>query len=200
MARIFASSAALALLCGTSAASAVETTPSRENAPSLSASNIKNVIVIMFENRAFDHFLGHLGLNDTRVNGVSTAQSNPLNPADPASAVIHVAFDAPDGGPSDPKHDFNSVTQQIYGFAAGPNNKTAVGKMNGFVVNAVANARNFVMSAFNDSSLPVLSTLAREFAVFDAWHCRCGVGLGGGGVPQGLERAVLKGGKSWSAC
>ena len=29
------------------------------------------------------------------------------------------------------------------------------------------------MSAFSDSTLPVLSTLAREFAVFDHWHCSC---------------------------
>ena len=26
------------------------------------------------------------------------------------------------------------------------------------------------MRCFNDSSLPILSTLAREFAVFDHWH------------------------------
>ena len=37
-------------------------------APAVS-SNVKYAIVLMFENRAFDHFLGHLGLTDPRIDG-----------------------------------------------------------------------------------------------------------------------------------
>jgi hypothetical protein len=45
------------------------------------------------ENRSFDQFLGHLALNDSRINGVNTSVSNPLNPTDPTSKKVYVAFD-----------------------------------------------------------------------------------------------------------
>ena len=47
--------------------------------------------------------------------------------------------------------------------------------MNGFVANAASlkGSTSFVMSAFNDTNLPILSGLARDYAVFDHWHCSC---------------------------
>ena len=125
------------------------------------------------ENRSFDHFLGHLGITDPRIDGLQNNVSNPIDPLDPKSQAYRVNYNSQDGGPSDPHHDFDSITQQVYGFAAGVNNKTATVRMDGFVANAVANSREFVMSAFNQTTLPVLSTLASQFAVFDAWHCSC---------------------------
>ncbi len=47
--------------------------------------------------------------------------------------------------------------------------------MNGFIANAEARKGNysFVMSAFDDNNLPILSGLAREYAVFDHWFASC---------------------------
>ena len=45
--------------------------------------------------------------------------------------------------------------------------------MSGFVTNAVGaipGHAETVMSCFNENTLPVLSQLAREYALFDAWH------------------------------
>jgi hypothetical protein len=45
--------------------------------------------------------------------------------------------------------------------------------MDGFVADAELKQKGWgpsIMSAFNSKSLPVLSTLATEFAVFDHWH------------------------------
>jgi phospholipase C len=84
--------------------------------------------------------------------------------------VPAVVGGAVDGGPTDPLHDFNSITQQVFGFAKPMGDKTSPARMNGFVANAAASAKEYVMNAFNFSQLPTLSTLATEFALFDAWH------------------------------
>jgi hypothetical protein len=65
--------------------------------------------------------------------------------------------------------DFDSITQQVFGFKKAMN-ETAPVKMNGFYANAVPIGKSFVMSAFNTTNLPVLSTLATEFALFDSWY------------------------------
>ena len=119
---------------------------------------------------AFDHMLGHLALTDPRVNGLAAPHCMPLNPVNASGPQVCTAFDAVDGGPVDPLHDFDSITHQVYGFAKPMANKTAPEVMNGFAAVATKGEVDFVLSAFNASSLPVLSTLATEFALFDAWH------------------------------
>ena len=63
--------------------------------------------------RAFDHMLGHLHQVDPRIDGLDGTQSNPVTPSDPNSKRVPVAYDAVDGGPFDPKHDFDSITFQV---------------------------------------------------------------------------------------
>lgn len=67
-------------------------------AQAASTSPIKYIIVLMMENRSFDHFLGHLGQTDKRIDGVSSSMSNPVNASDPNSPLVNVNFDAVDGG------------------------------------------------------------------------------------------------------
>jgi phospholipase C len=136
-------------------------------------SPIKHVIVLMEENRSFDHLLGHLKAIDPRVNGLDASSGNPLNPLDPHSQFIPVNYNPVDGGSIDPCHAFDCATQQIYGYEKPMANKSAVPRMNGFAANTPGGLHNvpYVLSAFNNTNLPILSTLAQEFAVFDAWHC-----------------------------
>lgn len=140
-------------------------------------SKVKYVIVLMMENRSFDHLLGHLGLTDKRIDGINGTEFNHVNPLDPSkSKKIYVDLhDAEDLGPDDPCHSFECITQQIYGFEKKMDDKTSPVTMDGFVANAVGvkHSPTFVMSAFNASNLPVLSSLATEYAVFDHWHCSC---------------------------
>ena len=105
------------------------------------------------ENRSFDHFLGHLAVSlriaialtsvelfkatDKRINGCDTSCSNPENPLDPSSPRVPLSYDAVDGGPFDPLHDFDSITQQVYGFNKKMDDKTSPVTMNGFVANAL---------------------------------------------------------------
>ena len=67
-----------------------------------STSPVKYIIVLMFENRSFDHFLGHLGLSDPRVDGLQNAPCIPEDPTNPSSPTACINFNAVDGGPTDP--------------------------------------------------------------------------------------------------
>jgi phospholipase C len=64
---------------------------------SSTTSPIKNIIVLMMENRSFDHFLGHLSKQDPRIDGLNGTQANPLDPLNPASPTMAVNYNAEDG-------------------------------------------------------------------------------------------------------
>ena len=144
--------------------------------PALATPSISHFIVLMMENRAFDHFLGHLKSTNPAIDGLDGSQGNLLHPGSPPSpsnpffpANTHYSVD---GGPVDPCHSFSCITQQIYGFPKPVGNRTAASPMSGFASIAPGGLPSvpFVMSAFNASDLPILSTLATEFAVFDQYH------------------------------
>eukprot|EP01128_Nolandella_sp_AFSM9_P011990 TRINITY_DN8871_c0_g1_i1.p1 TRINITY_DN8871_c0_g1~~TRINITY_DN8871_c0_g1_i1.p1 ORF type:complete len:540 (+),score=110.72 TRINITY_DN8871_c0_g1_i1:38-1621(+) len=139
------------------------------------ASPIQHVIALMFENRSFDHLLGHLKKFNPEIRGLTGTESNPLDPSDPHSPRITVSFDAPDVLPFNPGHSLHSTTEEIFGSASdsGPAN------MEGFVYEGIKVALGegkskedglAVMKCYNQTSLSVLSTLALEFGVIDEWH------------------------------
>ena len=72
----------------------------------------------------------------------------------------------------DPQHEFEHVNTQIFGNPQGID--TGQEKMQGFVTDYVgvsgsaARGQN-IMKCFHGDSLPVLSTLAKNFAVCDRW-------------------------------
>src|SRR4051794_19769706 len=53
------------------------------------ADELEHVIVLMFENRSFDHVLGYLDHPSPRFDGIGTSPpTNPLDPADPNSEQV----------------------------------------------------------------------------------------------------------------
>lgn len=133
------------------------------------AKKIEHLVVLMLENRSFDHMFGFM-MNDTwRVDGLKGDETNP----DITGAPVRVTPDARDAGDFsvDPGHDFFSVNEQIFGNSAGTGNGPF---MQGFVrayhgkTKNVAKSRN-VMKCFAPGRLPNLQTLAREYAVCDRW-------------------------------
>jgi len=136
------------------------------------SARIKNVVVLMEENRSFDHMLGFLNAVDPRINGLNGKETNPRNTSDPAAGSVSVNQNGYDVGPDDPCHGHSCTTEQIYGYAK-PENVTATPKMDGFVQNAVEikHTDYNVMSMFNHTSVPIISTLALEFANFDRMFC-----------------------------
>jgi phospholipase C len=131
---------------------------------------IEHWIVVMMENRSFDHMIGFLKSLNPDIEGLDGTESNPYNPFDPNSPRVKVNPFSPDVDPN-AGHSLDATTQEVFGGANQTN--VAVPPMNGFVAAAESMEAGWgpqVMSCFNHTSLPILSTLAMEFTLFDHWH------------------------------
>ncbi|XAR60728.1 Phospholipase C [Bertholletia excelsa] len=130
---------------------------------------IKTLVVLVMENRSFDHVLGWLKRTRPDIDGLTGTESNRLNASDPNSPEIFVSDDAVFVD-SDPGHSIQAIREQIFG-----SNDTSSdpAPMNGFVQQAqsmgVDGMAKTVMNGFKPELLPVYSELANQFAVFDRW-------------------------------
>lgn len=131
--------------------------------------NIKHLIVLMLENRSFDHMLGYSG-----IPGIDGLQGNESN-LDSSGNAITVSMDAKYAGDYrvDPGHHFPDVTEQLFEKPQVPS--TAKPTMGGFVKNYQAQpggslvASRRVMKCFDPRKLPALTGLAKEYAICDRW-------------------------------
>jgi phospholipase C len=139
--------------------------------------NLKHIVVLMMSGRSFDHMLGGLSLvmengqkKYPKINGLTGNESNP----DTEGAIVKVQPNAKFQGQldPDPDHHFPGVDLQIFdGARPGPGR---VANMQGFVkgyftqTNDVNRSHN-IMYYFTPDKLPVLTSLATEFAVFNGW-------------------------------
>jgi phospholipase C len=129
------------------------------------------------ENRSFDHMLGGLSLvtengakKYPKINGLRGEESNP----DTQGAPVKVQPNAKYQGQldPDPDHHFPGVDLQIFGGA--PPGPGRVPNMQGFVKDYFTQTKDVgrshnIMYYFSPEKLPVLSTLATQFAVFNGW-------------------------------
>ena len=137
--------------------------------PPAGLDNLKHIVVLMMENRSFDHMLGGLMKKYPKINGLTGNESNP----DTKGATVKVQPNAQFQSQldPDPDHHFPGVDLQIYG---GQQGDGRVANMQGFVkdyftqTNDVNRSHN-IMYYFTPDKLPVLTTLATEFAVFNGW-------------------------------
>jgi phospholipase C len=132
--------------------------------------NIKHVVVLMEENRSFDHLLGYFNQINPNVDGLTGHETNPINTSQPNGAKVKVNDKSPDIAKFDPLHDINSVTQQIFGDYPPVSTEPT---MNGFVQTAhryKQEPAGDVMNMWDPSHVPVITSLASEFVVFDRWY------------------------------
>src|SRR5713226_1485243 len=131
--------------------------------------NLKHIVVLMMSGRSFDHMLGSLKSLDPRIDGLTGNETNPgisgeIVPVQPL-AEFQGQLDP------DPDHHFPGVDLQIFG---GQQGDGRVANMQGFVKSYYQQQRDIdrshkIMYYFTPDKLPVLTTLASEFAVFDHW-------------------------------
>ncbi|GLU12693.1 hypothetical protein SLE2022_293550 [Rubroshorea leprosula] len=130
-------------------------------------SPIKTIVVLVMENRSFDHMLGWMKkFVNPSINGVTGDECNPVSTTAPNPHSICFTDDAEFVDP-DPGHSFEAVMQQVFG--SGSN---SIPSMSGFVEQALSMSPNLsetVMKGFNPEAVPVYASLVREFAVFDRW-------------------------------
>lgn len=133
---------------------------------------IKRMVVLMMENRSFDHMLGFARDDTWKINGLDGTESN----SDSRDNIVRVTNDAVYSGDfpgtDDPGHSTFDVLTQLYGDPRTPIGSTPT--MEGFVrsyeekIHDPLKAHR-VMKCFSPKSLPVLTKLAQEFAVCDQW-------------------------------
>ena len=113
--------------------------------------------------------LGYLKKVNPKVDGLSGREYNLLNPFDPNSPRIYVSDAASDVSP-DPHHDIpDTIIQQFGGLNVSTRGTPT---MSGFVANGESFAKGLgveLMKCHNLKTVPVLSTLAKEFALFNYW-------------------------------
>jgi phospholipase C len=125
---------------------------------------IDHIVVLMLENRSFDHMLGYLSLEGGRddIDGLRDEFANDHDGR--GYPVRHLETTAI---PDDPDHSGSSVDLQVGG-----------GAMNGFVANyaETLSGRGIqdtdpgrVMGYYNAADVPVYDHLARHFAICDRW-------------------------------
>jgi phospholipase C len=130
---------------------------------------LQHIVVVMMENRSFDHMLGSLKADDPRIDGIDGTFRNLDTTGEPVKQQPLAEFQSQLD--PDPDHHFPAVDLQIFGGDTSPD-RTA--NMQGFV-KSYFNQRGDVshsqkiMYNFPKDKLPVLTTLAREFAVFNRW-------------------------------
>jgi phospholipase C len=112
------------------------------------------VVVLMMENRSFDHLLGWLPGADGRQRGLRY-----VDQAGVAHTTWNLAPDWQGWRYGDPKHDWRSVATQYDG-----------GRCDGFLrTQAIGDL--FPISYYDDDALPILATLARHNATLDRYFC-----------------------------
>ena len=124
---------------------------------------IQHVVVLMFENRSFDHMVGALpGVNGIDL-GSPRSNRESLDPA----AQRYFQKPVQERLDLDPMHEVENVAQQL----------TADGPCGGFVIDFAhafpqsrPDERQEIMSYFLDDSLPALHALAKAFTVCDSWY------------------------------
>jgi phospholipase C len=132
---------------------------------------IKHLVVLMMENRSFDHMLGFMKSPAYGIDGLDGTQLN----RDSSGEPVRVNKGARYSGdlPADPSHDFEDVMQQMFGTKTPAPNQQP--DMSGFVQNYELFTHDRVkssaiMNCFDPVNLPVLATLASSYAVCDRWH------------------------------
>lgn len=140
------------------------------------ANGIESVIVLMLENRSWDHMLGFIAHPDTAFPRLTGAESNPA--PEPANPPVTVSPTARTTLTLDPAHDHAEVMLQLTGkWPASPpyvlNNSGFVASYEGVGLRR-KHRHGFgplIMKCQPGANVPVLQALAGGFAVCTRWFC-----------------------------
>ncbi|OMO66565.1 Phosphoesterase [Corchorus capsularis] len=134
---------------------------------------VKTIVILVQENRSFDHMLGWFKSLNPEINGVTGSESNPISTSDPNSSRLFFKDDAEYVDP-DPGHSIQAIYEQVFGkpWISDDPDPPQEPTMNGFVQNVEATQKGMaeaVMRGFRPEAVPVYKELALEFAICDRW-------------------------------
>ena len=157
--------------------------------------SIQHVVVLMLENRSFDHMLGYLYESAGNVSpsgqpfdGLTGTESCPMAIGNPT--VYQITSSTPNAyfmPGADPGEGFKATNSQFYENVSGPASSGQAAACQGFVKDfeytigwestdtggswniLPGTTSSYIMGCFCPDALPVISALAQGYAVCDAW-------------------------------
>ncbi|HEY8046776.1 MAG TPA: alkaline phosphatase family protein [Streptosporangiaceae bacterium] len=158
-----------------------------------SLSSVEHIVVLMLENRSFDHMLGFLYSGTGNVSpagqpfeGLTGSESNPAS-SGPPFTVFRIEPGTPNAyymPGADPGEGYMATNDQLFGSDTAPASSATPPSNDGFIKDfaytlgwQAREGRSIVpgttaqdiMGCFTPEALPVLSGLARGYAVCDHW-------------------------------
>jgi phospholipase C len=154
---------------------------------------IDHIVVLMLENRSFDHMLGYLyadrqnqSLAGQAFEGLTGQENNP-DSSGTTVPVFQITSSTPNAyfmPGADPGEGYANTNEQLFGSvtAPAPPVATNLGFVTDYTTALAQDAQNpnrtvvagttakDIMGVFPPAMLPVLAGLARGFAVCDHWH------------------------------
>ncbi|HSJ52252.1 MAG TPA: alkaline phosphatase family protein [Anaerolineae bacterium] len=139
----------------------------------MTENRIQHLLVLMLENRSFDHMLGYLEYPPgTAFEGLSGREAEMGNPL-PDGQILMPTPNASYAMHPGPGHSHDDVLEQL--LEPGDRSRPYRLANKGFAANYEAHYHPghgaLAMGCFTPGCLPVLATLAQEFAVCDHWFC-----------------------------
>lgn len=136
--------------------------------------SVKHVVVLQMENHSFDNMLGWLmQMNNSKINGLTGKEYN----IDPTTNKTYYVTQNGALVDPDPDHSLGGTAEAIFGvsdFPSSHEHNISYEFMNGFIACEIkANGANWaphIMDCLVPTDVPVITTLATEFAVMDAFH------------------------------
>lgn len=131
---------------------------------------IRTIVVLVMENRSFDHMLGWQKKLHPEIDGVTGKEYNTITASNNANAETIYYSDDARYVVGDPGHSYQAVREQLFG--SDTDNNSMKPLMSGFAKQAETVSQGLskaVMSGFKPEALPIYTALVKEFAVFDKW-------------------------------
>ncbi|XP_017629833.2 non-specific phospholipase C4-like [Gossypium arboreum] len=140
---------------------------------SASSYPIKTIVILVQENRSFDHMLGWFKSLNPEIDGVTGSESNPISTSDPNSPMVFFKDNSEYVDP-DPAHSIQAIYEQVFGqpWSSDLPNPPHEPTMNGFAQNAERTEKGMaeaVMKGFKPDAVPVYKELASKFGICDRW-------------------------------
>jgi phospholipase C len=151
--------------------------PAPTDAAAARLRQIDHIVVLMLENRSFDHMLGYLSLpaalggrGRADVDGLRGPDAN-FNVHDGTRYPIHhLAQTQFQGEAEDPDHSGESVDEQLSGGGQGfVDNFARISASRARTLNVPVPDPGLVMGYYDADDLPVYDHLAAEYCVVDRW-------------------------------
>ncbi|KAL3422639.1 hypothetical protein PVAG01_06795 [Phlyctema vagabunda] len=144
-------------------------------------SRIKNVVVLVEENRSFDTFAGGLSYNSAIDGLLHHNYCNSMNASDPAQKDdVCAGPRANDVAPDDPNHSISGGNMQLFSTWHPDEAKVAAGtqreNMRGFVTEQSITYKTLsktraaeAINYYTDDQIRVFSSMAENYVLFDRW-------------------------------